>query len=111
MILCAPREAGRSVAADPVIVFEILSESTANTDLIERNAEYRATESIQRYVIFEQTYVGAIVFSRKGEDWVVEIVAGKAAVLRLPEVGVEFPLDELYRDVELAPRTAVLNAP
>jgi Uma2 family endonuclease len=111
MILCSPREAGRSVAADPVIVFEILSESTANTDLIEKNAEYRATESIQRYVILEQTHAAAIVFSRKGEDWVVEIVAGDAGLLRLPEVGVDFPLEELYRDVELAPRTAVSNAP
>lgn len=104
MILCSPREAGRSVVADPVIVFEILSESTANTDLIEKNAEYRATPAIQRYVILEQTHAAAIVFSRKGEDWVSEIVAGEAGILRLPEVGVEVPLPELYRDVELTAR-------
>ena len=110
MILCSPREAGRSVVADPVVVFEILCESTANTDLIEKNAEYRATESIQRYVILEQTHIAAIMFSRKGEDWVVEIIAGETGVLRLPEVGVEFLLNELYRDVELAPRTTALNA-
>jgi Uma2 family endonuclease len=104
MILCSPRGPGRSVVSDPVIVFEILSESTANTDLIEKNAEYRATPAVQRYVILEQTHAAAIVFSRKGEDWVSEIVAGEQAILRLPEVGVEVPLAELYRDVELTKR-------
>jgi Uma2 family endonuclease len=105
MILCAPREARRSVVTDPIIVFEILSDSTANSDLIHKNAEYRATPSIERYVIL-LTHVAAIVFSRKGEDWVTEIVAGDEAMLRLPEVAVEFPLAELYRDIDLAPRAA-----
>jgi Uma2 family endonuclease len=104
MILRSPRDSGRSVVSDPVIVFEILSESTANIDLIEKNAEYRATPAIQRYVILEQTHAAAIVFSRKGDDWVTEIVAGEQAVLSLPEVGLEVPLAELYRDVELTAR-------
>jgi hypothetical protein len=64
--------------------------------------EYRATPSIRRYVIFEQTHAAAIVFARKGDDWVSEIVAGDDAVLRLPEIGIEVPLAELYADVELA---------
>jgi hypothetical protein len=38
---------------------------------------------------------------RKGEDWVTEIVAGDAAVLRLPEIGIEIPLTEIYADVDL----------
>jgi len=89
------------VGTDPVIVFEVLSGGTANTDLVEKNAEYRATPSIRRYVILEQTHAAGIVFVRKGEDWVTEIVAGDAAVLRLPEIGIEIPLTEIYADVEL----------
>ncbi|MGA3403932.1 MAG: Uma2 family endonuclease [Acetobacteraceae bacterium] len=94
----APRQ---TVVTDPVVVFEVLSDGTASTDLVERNAEYRATASIQRYVNLEQTHAAAIVFARKGEDWISEIVAGDDAMLRLPEIGIEIPLPEIYADVEL----------
>jgi Uma2 family endonuclease len=89
------------VVTDPVVVFEVLCDGTANTDLVEKTAEYRATASIQRYIILEQTHAAGIVFVRKGEDWVTDIVAGDGAVLSLPEIGIEIPLAEIYADVEL----------
>jgi Uma2 family endonuclease len=100
-VVCTPVAPRQTVVTDPVVVFEVPSEGTANSDLVEKNAEYRAIPSIQRYVILEQTHAAAIVFVRKGEDWVSEIVTGDAAVLRLPEIGIEIPLAEIYIDVEL----------
>jgi Uma2 family endonuclease len=100
-VVCTPVLPRQTVVTDPVIVFEVLSDGTATTDLVEKNAEYRATPSIQRFVILEQTHAAGIVFARKGEDWISEIVAGDDAVLPLPEIGVEFPLAEIYADVEL----------
>ena len=99
-ITCKPAQARSTIAADPVVVFEILSNGTSHVDLHLKNQEYRATESIQRYVILEQTHAAALVFSRKGEDWVAQTVA-PGGTLRLPEAGIEVPLDELYIDVEL----------
>ncbi len=101
-VVCTPLAPRQTVVTDPVVVFEVLSDSTANTDPVEKNAEYRATASIQRYVILEQTHAAGIVFARKGEDWISEIVAGDNATLRLPEIGIEIPLAEIYIDVELA---------
>ncbi len=100
-VVCTPVAPRQTVVTDPVVVFEVLSDGTANTDLVEKNAEYRATPSIQRYVILEQTHAAAIVFARKGEDWISDIVAGDDAVLRLPEIGIAVPLAEIYADVEL----------
>ncbi|HVC62251.1 MAG TPA: Uma2 family endonuclease [Acetobacteraceae bacterium] len=100
-VVCTPMLPRQTVVTDPVVVFEVLSDGTANTDLVEKNAEYRATVSIQRYVILEQTHAAAIVFVRKGEDRISEIVAGDDAVLRLPEIGIEVRLAEIYADVEL----------
>jgi Uma2 family endonuclease len=85
-----------------VVVFEVLSEGTANTDLIDKNREYRATPSVQRYVILEQTHSAAMVFTRKGVDWMTEIVAGDEALLHLPKIGIAIPLADLYADVELS---------
>ena len=99
VIVRAPVDPEATVLDAPVIVFEVLSNGTAGTDLIDKNREYRATPSIQRYVILHQTRAAAIVFVRRGEDWLSEIVTGDGAVLSLPEIGIALPLADLYEAV------------
>ncbi len=101
-VVCTPVGPRTKVVTDPVVIFEILSASTANEDLVVKNAEYRATPSVQRYVVIQQTHAGAIAFSRKGDDWVAELLTGDGAMLRMPEIGIEIPLAELYVDLDLA---------
>ena len=84
-----------------MMVFEVLSEGTANTDLIEKNREYRATRSIQHYVIVQQTHAEAIVFFRQNDLWLCEVVIGDAANLNMPEIGMDMPFAELYAGIEL----------
>ena len=84
-------------------MFEVTSEGSHQTDLIVKNRSYRATPSIQRYIIVQQTQKAAIVFMRRDEDWLTEIVSGDNAVLHLPEIEIMVPLEELYRNVELEP--------
>ena len=50
---------------DPVVVFEILSPGTSYKDRIEKNREYRATPSIQRYVILGVASGGHSVCTRQ----------------------------------------------
>jgi len=101
-VVCSPIPPKTTVVSDPVIVFEVFSDSTSHNDLVVKNAEYRACPSIQRYVVLEQVQQGALVFARKGDDWVSETLADEGAVLRLPELGIEIPLAEFYADVPLA---------
>lgn len=98
-VVCTPVPPGSHVVRDPVVVFEILSPSTQRVDLMEKNAEYRATPSIKRYVILQQDCAAALSFIRRGEDWVTELEQGTDALLRLPEVGVDVPLAEIYEGV------------
>ena len=100
LIVCGPRDAGRTIAQDPVVVFEVVSDSTGGTDRITKNFEYRNTPSIQRYVILEQAKIGAEVFTRAGDDWAGRI-QGSGSVLHIPEAGIEIPLDELYTGLDL----------
>jgi Uma2 family endonuclease len=100
-VVCTPVPNKAKVVSDPVVVFEVLSESTAREDVFAKNAEYRATPSIQRYVILEQTRAAAVVFARKGEDWVSDVVTDEG-VLRMPEIGIAVPLAELYADIDLS---------
>ena len=101
MVVCTPLPPRATVVHDPVVLFEVLSDSTQAKDRSEKNREYRATPSVRRYVMLEQDRVMATVFHREGDDWVGH-VHYEGAVLALPEIGVEVPLDELYADVDLA---------
>jgi Uma2 family endonuclease len=98
-VVCSPVTNKATVVTDPVVVFEVLSPSTANEDLFTKNAEYRATPSIQRYVVLQQTHIGALVFSRDGDRWIDELLVGAEAILRMPEIGIEIPLSEIYADL------------
>jgi Uma2 family endonuclease len=104
MVVCRPASPTATVADDPVVVFEVLSEGTSETDLIDKNSEYRATPSIQRYVVLQQTRRAAIVFVRRQDGWLSEFVSGDDAVLGLPEIGIAVPLREVYANAGLSER-------
>jgi Uma2 family endonuclease len=95
-----------TIVEDPVVVFEVLSEGTSKTDLIDKNREYRATASIQRCVIPHQTHRAAILFARRGQDWLSEIVTGADGFIPLPEIGIDVPLVDLYANAGLPDETA-----
>jgi Uma2 family endonuclease len=97
-VICSPVPHGATVAEEPSVVFEVLSPSTATTDRIVKNEEYRDTASIRRYVMLEQDRQAATVFAREGDDWVGHVVSGDVT-LAMPEIGVELPLAELYEGV------------
>jgi Uma2 family endonuclease len=109
IVVCRPVAPDATVAEDPVVVFEVLSQATSKTDLIDKNREYRGTASIQRYVVLHQTHQAAIVFVRRADGWLSEIVTGPDAVLALPEVGIEVTLAAVYAGVELPAEDSALG--
>ena len=98
MVVCSPVDRTATVVHEPVVVFEVLSPSTAAKDRIVKAREYQATPSIRRYVMLEQDSVGATVYARAGDSWTHEILIADS-ILALPEIGVEIPLAELYEGI------------
>lgn len=99
-VVCSPVPAGAKVVNDPVVVFEVLSDSTGRRDLVTKNHEYAATPSIRRYVILAQDDRAGTMFERIDDDWVGHLL-GADTILRFPEIDIEFPLAELYEGVDL----------
>jgi Uma2 family endonuclease len=99
-VSCTSSHPNDTIIPAPVVVFEILSPTTSRTDRIEKLREYQATPSIQRYVILEQDSVAATVFSRQGGEWTGHALT-ETDVLRMPEIGIELPLADIYADAEL----------
>jgi Uma2 family endonuclease len=96
---CGPIANTATIAENPVVVIEVLSPSTASTDIVVKNREYAATPSIKRYVMLLQDNIGATVFERRGDAWVGSLVTDPDAPLDMPEIGVSFPLKDCYEGV------------
>ena len=108
-IVCSPMTTGVTVVPDPVVVFEILSPGTSYTDRIEKNREYRATPSIQRYVILEQTRPAATVYTRSGDAWLADFLIPDADVA-IPEIGISIPLSDIYEGVPFPPEAVATES-
>ncbi len=88
------------LVAEPVVVFEVLSASTAGDDRTIKAAEYKSLRSLRRYVMLEQDRVFATVLTRTATGWDHSLV-GLDGTLAMPEIGVEVPLATLYRGLAL----------
>ena len=99
-VVCSPVARDATVVCDPVVIFEVTSDSTARTDAVNKNHEYAATLLVRRYVLLAPDQIAGTMFERVGDDWVGHLLRPDT-VLRMPEIGIDAPLAELYEGVDL----------
>jgi Uma2 family endonuclease len=104
LVTCTKFPGEARVVPGVVVVFEVLSPTSGRVDRIVKLREYRAVPTIRRYVIPEYASAELTVFTRNAAeaDWVAVPLAAED-MLRMPEIGIEIPVAELYEDVEFPP--------
>lgn len=91
-------------AAEPVAVFEVLSPSTRQTDLVRKLDEYRALGSLQHIAFIEQVAADLTVWSRDAAGiWQSTVLQGLDGQIELGDIEVSLPLAEIYADVAFDP--------
>ena len=106
----SPMRGGDDVVPEPIVVIEVISPSTEREDRGRKKFDYFGTPSIRQYAIIEQDERRIDLYTRAGEHWTDEIVAGDA-LLRLTSIGVAIPLDAIYEDTDLALTRRQAGAP
>jgi len=101
-VSCTRMAPGATVAAEPVVIFEILSEGTARIDRTTKLVEYQSLPSVQRYVLLEQDQAVVTVVTRVSNGWGIEMMDTNST-LSMPEIGVEITVTEFYEGLELTP--------
>jgi Uma2 family endonuclease len=92
VVTCAPIPPLAVAVPDPVLIAEVLSDSTAGADLGAKLAEYTALPSLRRYLILDTEDRLALVFARDQAFRRVEV----RDVLDVPEFDLRIPLAPLY---------------
>jgi Uma2 family endonuclease len=93
------------VLMNPIVIFEVLSDSTRDFDLGGKFREYKRLDSLQHYITIEQRFREVELSTRQPDgNWLTESLNTENAVLHLTALGIELPLAEIYDGIELAPR-------
>jgi len=88
----------------PVVVIEVLSETTRRTDLGEKKDAYLAVPSLKVLLLVESDLPHVLVYRRlPAGGFGTETHQGLAAVIPLPEIEASLPLAELYEGVAFPP--------
>lgn len=110
-VRCGPRQGGRTETDDPVTVFEVLSESTAEFDLTRKRLAYEAIPTLRR-IVYVSVREARLAVRVRGEDdlWRDDTVEGLEAELVLPEIGLALPMAEIYEESDVAAAVASAGA-
>ena len=86
---------------NPVIIIEILSESTEAFDRGKKFAYYRKIPTLQEYILISQTEYHVEQYIRRDDGkWEYRSYEGGCQILKMESVQCELPLSEIYWDIE-----------
>ncbi len=105
LVICGePQYAtGRTdTVTNPVLIVEVLSNSTGTYDRDEKFELYKDLETLQNYVLISQKKAFVECFQRlDGRKWAIETYKGLSDNLFLAALELEIPLETIYRRVTL----------
>jgi Uma2 family endonuclease len=100
MVVCDSTSDDVAFQDKPVVIIEVISESTRRTDETEKRESYLSIDSLQVYLRVEQTTPCVKIDRRTEEGFISQQYDGLENIVDLPEIGIELTLNELYRGVE-----------
>lgn len=95
LVDCGRGDADLLHADRPVLVVEVLSASTRQTDLTVKVAEYQAVSSIAHILLVESDTPKAVLHTRADAGrWTVETLTGLATAIPLPALSIALTLSD-----------------
>jgi Uma2 family endonuclease len=93
-------EGRKDTITNPLLIVEVLSDSTKNYDRGEKFEFYRTLVSFQEYVLVDQYRIHVEHYSRTANNqWLMTEYEQLDAVLHLVTVSLQIPLSTIYRKV------------
>ena len=103
-------DARHDTLLNPVVIIEVLSDSTEAYYRGKKFAHFRTLESLQEYVLVSQDRVLVECYKRQpGDRWLLTEASGPEQTITLDSVGGSLSLADIYEGVEVSsePRKAV----
>ncbi len=102
MVICEPNAAGETFQDRPVILAEVISQSTRRTDESEKREAYFSIPSLDAYLLIESTSPRVVVHDRTSDGFVAQAYKALDAIIPLLAIGADLPLKDLYERVDFS---------
>jgi Uma2 family endonuclease len=90
----------QSNVINPLIIVEVLSNSTQAYDRGDKFKFYRSLPTFQEYILIEQSsYSVERYYKQKDDQWLIDFCTGENAVLQLVSVDWQISFQDLYQRV------------
>jgi len=104
-VVCGPpkfQDLRRQSLLNPLLIIEVLSDSTETYDRGKKFWHYRHLPSLQEYVLIAQDELRVEVFARQPSgDWLLRAYDGPEAVVRFECLDIEIAMSDLYAKTPL----------
>ena len=98
-MICEEKGDAIRYTTHPLLIVEVLSESTAKIDRVDKLREYSLEPSLLYYLMIEQTSCGIEMRVRDGMRWYVEFYDKMEDMIKLPYFNTELPVSAIYRKI------------
>lgn len=98
-VSCTPIAPDSKAIPEPALVVEILSPSTANSDLLEKVPNYRDVPSIETILLVSSVQQRVEVQQRADHSWTLETWRSADDAIHLEALGVQLRVGDLYEGV------------
>lgn len=105
MVICGEverAEGNKNAVCNPVLIVEVLSESTSEYDRGDKFYFYRQIPTLQEYVLIEQNRYVVEVYSKKEKSdlWKISRYEGPEQSIILQSLDIEIKMSDLYFDID-----------
>ena len=101
-VVCHSNPQSDTFQDSPVLMFEVISESTRRADEGEKKDSYLTIPSLQAYILLEQEVPAVVVYFRVESGFERLVFDGRDSIIEISEPAVELEFGEIYRDIQFA---------
>ena len=102
-VVCDPNPPDDSFQDRPVVIVEVISESTRRVDESEKLDAYQTIPALETYLIVDSSHALVVAYHRTATGFTREIHHGTDGCIKLDCIGVELPLAEIYERLDFPP--------
>lgn len=92
---------GKTTITNPLLIVEVLSNSTKNYDKTDKFKYYRSIPELQEYIMIDQYSFSVEQFTKQAKgQWIFKEYEGENAVLKLDFIDFQMSLLEIYARID-----------
>lgn len=103
-VVCGPSKSvgdANDIIVNPVLLAEVLSDSTEAYDRGRKAEQYRQIPSLREYLLISQKERHVELMVRQNNQWILHEASGANGSIELPVLGITLSLSEIYLKADL----------